>query len=668
VASDIIASCYPFPFTIGHGHDVNCSLLAGDRVYSYEEAKISQVMHDSCSRFPERALFLGLHQFGLAPRDVAQWVWGMPNRVNVAAALEFFYSLMKCEPYQALAEQGRVHFVSHHKAHAYLAIMTSPFADGCFLTLDGGGDEAQHADSTWGVFEDGRVVSSESSKGAHGLTLFHGYICELVGYLNFVDHGKLMGLASYVEPPDELCEELRRHLAMDHDGMNVRVLLERPGQSPLSPKRVRIDAYDQYKTLHQPNPPGELVEMVKFYSVPQIAAAGQRVFEDCLCEIAANLIRRTGKRNLVLCGGAFHNVCANRRIHELGSAKVFVPMGVGDEGVSLGAALSLLAEKKAAAAPSYSYLTPFLGPQFSNAEVRRLVQEYGLPYRDFDSEEEQCRFVAKSLAAGQIVGWFQGRAELGPRALGARSVLADPRNPKSKARLNQLLKRRDWFMPFAPAILEGHEEAYLESYTYRSPYMTMAFRATEKAKREIPAGIHVDGTCRPNSVSRATNKKFYRLIEEFMALAGVPAVLNTSFNRHGIPTIASPRQAFEHLAAGAVDLLAIERFIVFPAPGREVQPGTVLDERVFLAFEAIKPILMAWAKGDVVEEAVRRCEPAIVRGLGLEWTAEELRFLGHVFWREQVGESAEELLQTCRGALETQAGLVVRLSAGPLRR
>jgi carbamoyltransferase len=667
VVSDIIASCYPFPFTIGHGHDVNCSLLAGDRIYSYEEAKISQVMHDSCSRFPERALFLGLRQFGIAPRDVMHWVWGVPNQVNVAAALEFFYSLMKCESYQALSEQGRVHFVSHHKAHAYLAIMTSPFADGCFLTLDGGGDEAQYTDSTWGVFEDRRIVSSESSKGGHGLTLFHGYVCELVGYLNFADHGKLMGLASYAEPPEELCKELRRYLVADHDGMNFRLSLERPGQSTVSAKRIRIDAYDQYKTLHQPNPPAELVELTKFYPAHQVAAAGQRVFEDCLCEIAATLVRRTGKKNLVLCGGAFHNVCANRRIHELGCANVFVPMGVGDEGVSLGAAFSLLAEKKGASSSAYSYLTPFLGPQFSDEEVRRLVQEYGLLCRHFESEEEQCRFVARSLADGQIVGWFQGRAELGPRALGARSVLADPRALKSKARLNQLLKRRDWFMPFAPAVLEGYEEAYLESYT-RSPYMTMAFRATEKAKREIPAGIHVDGTCRPNCVSRATNRKFYRLIEEFMALAGVPAVLNTSFNRHGIPTIASPRQAFEHLAEGAVDLLAIERFVVFPSPGREAQPGVILDERVFLAFESIKPILKAWARGDEVREAVRRCEPEIVRGLGLEWTAGELRFLGHVFRREQVGESAEELLQACRGALEAQAGLVAGLSAGPLRR
>lgn len=659
MASDIIASCYPFPFTIGHGHDVNCSLLGGDRVYSYEEAKISQIMHDSCSRFPERALFLGLRHFGIAPREVTHWVWGMPHRVNMAAALEFFYSLMKCEPYEALTKQGRVHFVSHHKAHAYLAIATSPFKDGCFLTLDGGGDEAQHADSTWGVFEDGRIVSSESSKGAHGLTLFHGYMCELAGYLNFVDHGKLMGLASYADPPEDLCKELKRHLAMEHDGMNVRVLLERPGQSPISAGRIRVDAYDQYKTIHQPNPPKELVELVKFYSVPQVAAAGQRIFEDCLCEIAANLIRRTGERNLVLCGGAFHNVCANRRIHELDGAKVFVPMGVGDEGVSLGAAFSLLAEKKAAAVPSYSYLTPFLGPQFSDAEVRRLVQEYGLPYRDFDSEEEQCRFVARRLADGQIVGWFQGRAELGPRALGARSVLADPRNPNSKARLNQLLKRRDWFMPFAPAILEGHEEAYLESYT-RSPYMTMAFRATDKAKREIPAGIHVDGTCRPNSVSRATNGKFHRLIEEFMLFTGVPAVLNTSFNRHGIPTIASPRQAFEHLAAGAVDLLAIEGFVVFPAPGREAQTGIVLDERVFLAFEAIKPIVKAWAKRDEVGEAARCCAPDIIQGLEFEWTDGELRLLGRTFRREQIGESAEALLQACWETLEAQAG--------PLRR
>jgi len=659
-----VASIYPFPFSIGQGHDVNFSLVAGSRIYSYEEAKISQIMHDSCSRFPERSMFLGFRQLGLTPRDVAHWVWGVPHRVDVTAALSFFFKMVKCEPYEELSRQGRIHFVPHHKAHAYLAITTSPFDDGCFLTLDGGGDEANHADSTWGVFEGGRIISLEPSKGEYGLTLFHGYMCELVGYLNFTDHGKLMGLASYAEPPAELYAELWRFLVSEHDGMNFKVTVRRRSMSPLSAARVRVDAYNRYKTINQPNPPQELIDLTKFYPSHQIAAAGQRVFEDCLRGVVSRLVERTGKKNVVLCGGAFHNVSANRRLNELGIAKVFVPMGVGDEGLSLGAAFAFLAERGIASANGkpYGFLTPFLGPQFTNEEVEKLLDEYRLAHRIFRDDGELGRFVAQILANGNIVGWFQGRAELGPRALGARSVLADPRDVRSKARLNQMLKRRDWFMPFAPAILEGYESDYLEHYTH-SPYMTMAFRATEKAMREIPAGIHADQTCRPNCVSRSTNPKFYRLIEEFRLLTGIPAVLNTSFNRHGIPTVASPRQAFEHLMAGAVDVLAIEDYVIWPAPDKDFPTSSLRDEKLFLAVEVIKPVVRAWVQGGGVERALDRCHPVVVERLSLRAAEDEFSVLGRVF-RRRPGIEERELLTACRDLLESNASILNSLPLG----
>lgn len=657
---EAVASLYPFPFSIGQGHDVNFSLVREPEVYSYEEAKISQVMHDDCSRFPERAMFLGFRQLGLSSKDVGHWVFGTPHRVDVAAALDFFFKLVKCDPYEQLREQGRIHFMAHHKAHAYLAITIGPFDEGCFLTLDGGGDEANYADSTWGIFEGNRIVSMESSKTGFGLTLFHGYICELVGYLNFVDHGKLMGLAAYAEPPRELCEELRRFLVPEHNGMNFRVILQRPGQSVFSADRVRIDAYDRYKTIHQPNPPAALVELTKFFPGHQIAAAGQRVFEDCLCEIVSRLVDATGKRSVVLCGGAFHNVSANRRLNELGEVKVFVPMGVGDEGLSLGAAFGFLAETKSdSVSKRYRYLSPFLGPRFSNKEIAKLLGEYGLDHQRFEDEDRLCRAVAHRLAQGEVVGWFQGRAELGARALGARSVLADPRNLKSKARLNQLLKRRDWFMPFAPAILEGHEAEYLKHYV-RSPYMAVAFRATPKGLREIPAGIHVDGTCRPNCVSRSDHPRFRRLIEEFRTLTGIPVVLNTSFNRHGIPTIASPRQAFEHLTAGAVDVLAIEDYLVFPRAGAGSGTALLLDEQVFLCLEYLKPIVRAWLQDEDVARAVSLCDPLAIERLRLRVTHDELTLLGHAFTRDQA-VSGDGVLSACRALLETHAGSLAGL-------
>jgi hypothetical protein len=285
-----------------------------------------------------------------------------------------------------------------------------------------------------------------------------------------------------------------------------------------------------------------------------------------------------------------------------------------------------------------------------------LLDEYRLAHRKFGDEGELGRFVAEILTEGNIVGWFQGRAELGPRALGARSVLADPRDVKSKARLNQLLKRRDWFMPFAPAILDGHEADYLEHYTH-SPYMTVAFLAKEKAMRDMPAGVHVDRTCRLNCVAQSTNPRFYRLIEEFRRLTGVPGVLNTSFNRHGIPTIASPRQAFEHLMAGSIDVLAIEDYVVWPNQVRDSSAKPLRDEKLFLAIELLKPIVKTWIQGRGMDQAVSLCHRTLVEKLDLRITKDEFTILGRVFQREE-GMVEEEILVICRELLASNIGVL----------
>lgn len=659
--SRVIASVYPFPYRLGQGHDVNFSLLNDGQVYSYEESKLSQIMHDSTSRIPERSMLLGFRELGLSPKQVNHWVFGSPHKVDETEALDFFFGKFKARTRDQLSEQDGIHYVTHHKAHAYLAISTSPFEDGCFITLDGGGDEADQRDSTWGVFEDGRIVDSASSNQAYGLTLFHGYICELVGYLNFIDHGKLMGLASYADPPEELCAELRGFLVREFGDMNMRVTLRRGAQSTLDPNRIRIDRYNQYKTVNQPNPPDELVDLARFFPAHEIASAGQRVFEESICELTTRLVERTGKTNVVFSGGAFHNVSANRRVNELGIANVFVPAGVGDEGLSLGAAFAFEAETKGLTSNT-SYLTPFLGPRFSNTEVESLISEYGYSHQFYEDESKLCRFIAGEIEKGNIIGWFQGRAELGARSLGARSVLADPRSLSSKARLNQLLKRRDWFMPFAPAILEGCENEYLQKYI-RSPYMTMAFVATSKAMNDIPAGIHVDGTCRPNSVSRAQNPRFHRLITEFNRVTGIPAVLNTSFNRHGIPTIASPRQAFEHLAAGSVDLLVIEDYVVFRDIDTDVVSDTLIAENVFLAVETVKPILRAWVANDDYTIAIDSADPAMITGLGIDIEDHEFHILGQVISRDE-GMEFGAIISKLTGLLVSSESIVDELPIG----
>jgi carbamoyltransferase len=200
----------------------------------------------------------------------------------------------------------------------------------------------------------------------------------------------------------------------------------------------------------------------------------------------------------------------------------------------------------------------YYGTGYSNEEVTRALEEYRLDYQELKDPEKAA---ADLIAEGRVVGWFQGRLEFGPRALGNRSVLADPRNERMKDRINKYLKKRDWFMPFAPSILDEAKEEYLED-AVEAPFMIMGFNLKAGKLKEIPAVAHVDGTVRPQTVSRAVNPSYYRVIEEFEKRSGVPVVLNTSFNRHGQPMVRSPEDAALHVVWGCVEYLIIHKYLV----------------------------------------------------------------------------------------------------------
>ena len=202
-------------------------------------------------------------------------------------------------------------------------------------------------------------------------------------------------------------------------------------------------------------------------------------------------------------------------------------------------------------------------------------------------EAEMVKSAAQAIVDGRVVGWFQGRAEFGARALGARSVLADPRNPDSKSRINQLLKKRDWFMPYAPAIMEEYAGEYLKVPCH-SPYMTLAFDSVEGAVEKVPSAIHVDGSVRPQVVRRDDNPLFHDMIGEFHRLTGVGMVLNTSFNRHGVPIVATPRHAIEHLLEGVVDVLFLGGYEVTIESRRHEQQARLVPEPILQSILGIK--------------------------------------------------------------------------------
>lgn len=583
-----IASIYPHPFSIGFYHDINACIITDDQVYAYEESKLSENKNDSLSQFPEKSLLLGLKQLNLTPKDIDIWVFGKPFKVNHKDAIDYY--LQDC--LKAIGKESKtIRIMPHLLAHASLAVYTSGWNDCMFLVLDGGGDPADLNSMLWGTFENHKFKVYGSQAGNNGFAVFHDVITELIGY-NFFDNGKTMGISSYGKVIPELYRVFQKFIKVDIEKLQWKVDVgQHIPESRID--RLDIDSFDRLDVLNTPGKHlGELRKLTKMYSNKDIAATGQKFFEDEIIKFIKEMLKRTGKHKLVCGGGVFQNILLNMRIRELNELQQFyVPLACNDAGLALGAALYwYYKENKRLPKPlQQKYLEPALGPEFSNTEIAKMLASYHLKY---EHKENIAKAVAHQIQKGKVVGWFQGRAELGPRALGYRSVLADPRSFNIKARINQLMKKRDWFMPYAPSIMEEYVSEYFDNFCI-SPYMTYAFKSKPEKAKLIPSAIHIDGTSRPNTVCKKLNPLYYQVIEEFYLLTGIPLILNTSFNRHGIPTIGKPRQAIEHLLNGNIDILAIGDFLVEKV-FVEKTPEFIIKEETYLLYLVYEPIIEAF--------------------------------------------------------------------------
>ena len=288
------------------------------------------------------------------------------------------------------------------------------------------------------------------------------------------------------------------------------------------------------------------------------------------------LRRETDSKNIVFSGGLFQNVALNKALLNAEFDNVYFPSAPSDSGLSLGAALYIKNKNKP---NSSETLSAFLGPSFSGSDITEVLDRHRLIYH---KHKDIAEVVAQKLSEGQTVGWFQGRGEFGPRSLGNRSLVADPRDMKSKEKINQLLKKRDWFMPYAPSILEEDYLDWVDQEHY-SPYMQIAFDMSSDMADKVPSAVHVDGTTRVHVVRKSENSLYWSLINEFKKLTGIPVLLNTSFNRHGIATISTPRQAVEHLLEGCMDYLAIgDNLVAFEDNRIVAQRNEVTESEDFL--------------------------------------------------------------------------------------
>ncbi len=458
---------------------------------------------------------------------------------------------------------SRILFTEHHQSHAATAFLTAPTRRAAILTADGVGEWATLSLGHGSVDEAGNV-SLELLRELHFPHSLGMLYSTFTAYLGFpVNEGeyKVMGLAAYGQPSFEASvrKMVRRTadgaLALDlsyfefHEG--ARRSFSDKLVAELGPPRDPLDPID----LDTP-------EGARYAA---IAASVQRVLEDILVDLARSLRRETGLDDLCLGGGVALNGCANARIlRESGFRNLYVPSAPGDAGCALGAALvadRLHFRQPHRAVPDH----PYWGPEVDAQELARIAVEDGLELAQLPHEDELIDRVAHELAQGRIVGWMQGRAELGPRALGNRSILAAPHGAEMREKLNRSIKYREEFRPFAPAVPAEHAERFFElppGGARLGRFMSGVFRVRPEWRERLAAVTHVDGTARVQTVEREMAPRFHALLEAYGAAAGIPVLLNTSFNLAGEPMVNRAVEGYSTFRRCGIDLLVAGNTVV----------------------------------------------------------------------------------------------------------
>lgn len=425
----------------------------------------------------------------------------------------------------------RWHFVEHHRAHEASAFLAAPFDDCAVLVIDGRGELAA---TSYGLYRDGQYRRLRQLNLPHSLGLLYEAVTTHLGFLHSSDEYKVMALASYGKP--RYARALAAHVHSQGDG------------------DCRIDPIDCHALFGEPRTRGAPLLQHHF----DIAQSLQQVLEDTVLQMARWLHDVTQSANLALAGGVALNCVMNARLRDAGPwQQLWVQPAAGDAGTALGAALWIDAQQRSDSQRRWRMAHAYLGPAFGDDEIEALLQQARLPYR---RAHDLAAATAALLAQNKVIGWFQQRMEFGPRALGARSILASPLDAGMQARLN-LIKDREDFRPVAPVVPDDDAADWFDG-AQDAPFMTFVFRVRDDRVTRIPAVRHVDGTARVQTVTSEQNPALYALLKAFKARTGVPVLINTSFNTRGEPVVCTPRDALASFCTTPLDALAIGPFIV----------------------------------------------------------------------------------------------------------
>lgn len=459
---------------------------------------------------------------------------------------------------------AKFHRVEHHQAHLASAFFVSPFERAALLSADGLGD---FASTMWGSGAGNQMKIEGAVAFPHSLGLFYSAVTQYLGFLKFGDEYKVMGLAAYGEP--EQIELFRDIVRTSGNGFRLGLdyfIHHRSGpemswaEADKTPALGKLFSEDMEKRLGPKRKPEEPLEQRH----RNLAAALQGRLEEVYLGMLKKLGERSGLKSVCLAGGVAFNCVANGKIFDRTNFEnVYVHPAAGDGGLAVGAAYyvwhQILGKPR-----SFAMEHAYWGPGYTNEENRRALESAGFTQNGCRVQElpegELMRQTAAIVADGKILGWFQGRAEWGPRALGNRSIVADPRRAEMKEILNQRIKHREIFRPFAPSILEEKTTEWFEK-SHPSPFMTLAYAVRSEKRAKIPAPTHVDGSGRLQTVSREANPRYWKLIKAFEQITGVPVVLNTSFNDNE-PIVCRPEEALDCFKRTQMDALVLGDFLI----------------------------------------------------------------------------------------------------------
>jgi carbamoyltransferase len=544
-------------------HDSSaCIVLDGELLFAVAEERISRIKHDA--GFPRLAIQACLDFAKVTPAQIdevcfgwqtagpvyrhdlklyatGQWPLSYLNFLNSSRHfLSMWHQESGASPYRRLfgANKTRFRFVDHHLAHAISAYAYSGFDAAAVVVMDGRG--AWEATSIW-YGRAGRLDHVLTLNWPDSLGLFYAQFTGFLGFVPNSDEWKVMGLAPYGQKGIDLSSFINPNdtpyrvntKTLIGDGLQFSHFTSLLG----APRDPESDISGHHKN---------------------IAFAVQDACEEAMMSVVKLALRKTAAKNLCLAGGVALNSKANGKIVASGAIEnIFVQPAASDDGVALGAALAPYLDNNGRL-PSKPMRHGYWGPSFDDDAIEKALLTYKIRHTNLS---DPAKAAAQLLSQGKILGWFQGRMEFGPRALGSRSIIADPRDSEMNTKVNNAVKFREWWRPFAPSLKKEVAPDYLES-AYDSPFMILTAQVRPEKRSVIPSVTHVDGSARPQTVEHEVNPLYYRLIDEFGAVTGVPVIMNTSFNLRGEAIVHTPTDALRTFFSSGMDGLVIGSFLV----------------------------------------------------------------------------------------------------------